>query len=531
MKAKYVIISLAWIFQLSSCSEDITSPILELQEAAVLHHLSPKEIVINKTNVNENFPTIRWDKAEYGSGAVVNYSVSLTNETTGKSINIGETGEISLQLTNSEVNKLLAKLGALPGQKCSYTLSLNSRAFDVYTNKAKNTISFDAVGYDPNVDNITWRYAYVAVGYPEWDFTTAYVIGDPEDDGTFRGYVYVEKPSTLAIIDGEDMSQILARDIVINDDNKGFFEITVDKSGSVTLSPSCNVWGLIGDATAGGWNDDTLMEYDPETRLWTVIAPMTANEFKFRANKDWSINFGGDDMTPNGLVYNGSNIKVPAQSPYIVMLDLTHGGKYTYSIEETTIELSSSFMTLPGNYQGWDPETEECYRVVSHSRDFKFIGSYYFDSKTEFKFYDKGSWIGIVGDMTWNDDKTVGSFVIGDGDNIVVPEAAYYKIYADTKKMTASLTKACWEVIGDATLGGWEFGQPMTFDPATGLWSIDLTLGDGEIKFRYDASWTINLGGTLSSLEQDGSNIKVSAGNYHITLDVSNNIATIVAVL
>lgn len=34
-------------------------------------------------------------------------------------------------------------------------------------------------------------------------------------------------------------------------------------------------------------------------------------------------------------------------------------------MEETTIELSSSAMTLPGSYQsgdGWKPEADDCYK-------------------------------------------------------------------------------------------------------------------------------------------------------------------------
>lgn len=63
-----------------------------------------------------------------------------------------------------------------------------SEAYDAYTDAASNSITFKATPYDPNVDNITWKYAYVAVGYPDWDYTTAYLIGDPDGDGIYSGY-------------------------------------------------------------------------------------------------------------------------------------------------------------------------------------------------------------------------------------------------------------------------------------------------------------------------------------------------------
>lgn len=527
MKLKNIFLISGALALLASCSDDITDPVLNLQQAATLHEIAPSQIVITKDNASQAFPEISWDKANYGKGAVVMYTVTLTNKTTGKSLVLGETGEGRLSLTNAEMNEVLAKLGAYPGQANEYTVSLKSQAFDAYTDEASNSVKFTASPYDPNTDNIDWPFAYVAVNYPDWDFTKAYLIGDPDGDGIYQGWVNFTDACSYAVIDGADLSKILAQGQQVDDSSKGFVEVVLS-DGVITQSVPCNFWGLIGDATSGGWSDDTAMEYDETTRLWTVITSLTPNHFKFRANHDWTINYGSDG-TADGLLASGADIAVPAESPYIVTMDLTHAGKYIYSLEETTIELSSAFLTLPGSYQGWSPEADNCYRVVSDARDFKYTGAYYFEADTEFKFYDAGAWIGINGAMTWNDTHTSVSFAIGDGDNIKVEESAFYKISVDTKKMVATMTKTCWEVIGDATPNGWDSGQPMTYDPATSTWSIDITLGDGEIKFRWDASWTINLGGELNALSQDGPNIKVSAGDYHIVLDAVNNTATITA--
>ena len=530
MKFKNIFILAAGVFAFASCSEDTTDPVLELRQAATLNAITPADITISKDNSAEQFPDITWEKANYGSGAVVNYAVTLTNNSNQKSVVIGETGDTKLSFTNAEMNSILASIGAYPGQAYDFTVSLKSTAFDVYQNEATNTVSFRATPYDPNVDDIDWPYAYVAVGYPDWDYTKAYLIGDPDGDGVYQGYVQFNDATAFAILDGKDITKVLAQGQEMTDEGKGFVEVTLDADGTVSLSVPCNTWGVIGDATSGGWSDDTKMEYDANSRLWTVVTSMTANEFKFRANSDWTINYGGDGVTENGLSRNGANIKVPKESAYIITLDLTTAGKYTYAMEETTIELSSAFMTLPGSYQGWSPEAESAYRVVSETRDFKYSGAYYFAAGTEFKFYDSGSWIGIVGDISWNDTHTKGDFVIGDGANIVIDESAFYKITADTKKMVASLGKTGREVIGDATAGGWDKGQVMDYDPETDTWSTVITVNDGDIKFRWDASWTINLGGDLNALTQDGPNVHISAGTYKIVLNANNNTATITAI-
>lgn len=512
-----------------ACAEDTTEPVLQLRQAATLNAISPADITITKDNSTAQFPDITWEKANYGSGAVVNYAVTLTNNSNQKSLVIGETGETKLSFTNGEMNKILSSIGAYPGQTYDFTVSLKSMAFNILQDDATNIASFKATAYDPNVDNIDWPYAYIAVGYPNWDFTTAYLIGDPEGDGVYQGWVKFDNATPYVILDGKDVTKVLAQGEV-TDEGKGFVELKMEVDGTLSQSWACNTWGVIGDATSGGWSDDTKMEYDKDTRLWTVITSMTDKEFKFRANSDWTINYGGDDKTENGLTPGGPNIKVPKESAYIITLNLTNAGKYTYAMEETTIEQSSAFMTLPGSYQGWSPEAESVYRVVSEARDFKYSGAYYFAAGTEFKFYDSGSWIGIVGDINWNEAHSNGDFVIGDGANIVITEGAYYKITADTKKMVASLAKTGWEVIGDATAGGWDKGQVMDYDPDSDTWSTTITVNDGDIKFRWDASWTINLGGDLNALTQDGPNIHISAGTYMIVLDANNNTATITAV-
>ena len=101
---------------LTSCAEDTTEPVLQLRQAATLNAVSPADITITKDNSTAAFPEITWEKANYGNGAVVNYEVTLTNNSNQKSVVIGETGDTKLSFTNAEMNKILASIGAYPGQ-------------------------------------------------------------------------------------------------------------------------------------------------------------------------------------------------------------------------------------------------------------------------------------------------------------------------------------------------------------------------------------------------------------------------------
>lgn len=531
MKLKKILFLAAGFLAMTSCSDDITTPVLKLQQAAKLNAVNPAEITFTQENSDKAFPDISWEKANYGKGAVVKYTVTITNNENKKSIVAGDTEDAKLSFTNEAMNSLLAKIGAYPGHSYDFTVSLKSSAFETLTDDAQNTVNFKATPYDPNTVGIDWNYAYVAVGYPEWDYSKAYLLGDPDGDGTYQGWVQFDEECTFAVVDGKDVTKVLAKDQKVEAAKKGFVEVTLTPDGNVTIGESCE-WGMVGDATSVGWNEKepVKMEYDRETRMWTAITPLTDKYFKFIANKAWKINYGSDKNNPSVLAQGGENLKVAKTHAYIVKLNLTTAGKYTYTMEETNIEVSSTELSVPGSYQGWNPTAKSAYRLESKSRDFQYTGIYYYPANTEFKLYDDGKWLGSAGEVKWNEDKTKAEFALGVGDagaNIKLTEAGYYRITANTKKMVASVAKTGWEIIGGATPGGWEKGQLMTYNPETKKWSITIKMVDGEYKFRWDGSWEKNLGGVLTGLTQGGDNIKIGAGTYLIELDPEAKTATV----
>ena len=526
MKLKNILFIAAGFMAMTSCSDDITTPVLKLQQAAKLNAVNPADITFTQANSAEAFPKISWEKANYGKGAVVEYTVTITNNENKKSVVAGVTEDTKLTFTNDGMNSLLAKVGAYPGHTYDFTVSLKSSAFKTMTNDAQNTVNFKATPYDPNTVNINWKYAYVAVGYPEWDYSKAYLLGDPDGDGTYQGWVQFDEECTFAVVDGKDITKVLAKDQKVDAKHKGFVEITLTPEGNVTIGQPCE-WGMIGEATSGGWTKDTKMEYDKDTRMWTAITPLTDKEFKFRANEGWDINYGSDPTNPEVLSKGGNNLKVAKTHAYIVKLNLTTAGKYTYTMEETDIEMSSAELSVPGSYQGWNPTAKDAYRLESKSRDFQYTGIYYYPANTEFKLYDDGKWLGSVGEVKWNDTKTKAEFALGDGANIKLAEGGWYRITANTKKMLASIAKTGWEIIGGSEPSDWDKGQLMTYNPETKKWSITIKIKDGEYKFRWDGAWEKNFGGALTGLTQDGPNIKIGAGTYLIELDPEAKTATV----
>lgn len=109
----------------------------------------------------------------------------------------------------------------------------------------------------------------------------------------------------------------------------GFYYLFVDL-GEMSYEMLEQTWGIVGSATAGGWDANTDMVYDRATNQWSITTDLAEGEFKFRANNNWDYNFGG---TPEALVEGGDNIKVEAGN-YTIVLTLSYGSENKCSIKK-----------------------------------------------------------------------------------------------------------------------------------------------------------------------------------------------------
>jgi hypothetical protein len=91
------------------------------------------------------------------------------------------------------------------------------------------------------------------------------------------------------------------------------------------------VWGVIGDASPNGWNDETALTYNPALTVWTGGMHLTVAAMKFRANHSWDYNYGSD-LADGTLSAGGANIPVSFAADYAITLDLSHPNSYTYSV-------------------------------------------------------------------------------------------------------------------------------------------------------------------------------------------------------
>src|SRR5664280_1164814 len=112
----------------------------------------------------------------------------------------------------------------------------------------------------------------------------------------------------------------------------GYYKINVNAAANpMTYTAVATVWGVIGDASPNGWNDETALTYSPTLRTWNGGMSLTAAYVKFRANHSWDYNYGSD-LADGKLNAGGANIQIALAADYAITLDLSNPNAYTYSL-------------------------------------------------------------------------------------------------------------------------------------------------------------------------------------------------------
>jgi hypothetical protein len=225
--------------------------------------------------------------------------------------------------------------------------------------------------------------------------------------------------------------------------------------------------------------------------------------------------------TLNSLV-NQLNLATGVNGKVDVRIKATISDKYpaaysnvlTYTVNPYQIIIFYPSLYVPGAYQNWTPATAP--RISSVADNQVYEGYIYFSTASEFKINPAATW-----DHSYGTNST-GTITLDGGGNLSLSSPGYYLLKADTKLLTWSATKTTWSVLGTAV--GTE--TPLTFDPATNLWTVTKALSAGTLTFRANGADAIKFGSAdpaNGKLVSNGTAIPVAAaGTYKITFNVSN---------
>lgn len=107
----------------------------------------------------------------------------------------------------------------------------------------------------------------------------------------------------------------------LNASPAGLYWVNVNIANLTYKIDLVNTYGVIGDATPGGWDATTNLTPSADCLVWKgTIHFKGEGKFKFRANDGWDINLGGDllNLTPGG-----DDIPTPGEGDYEVTLNLS----------------------------------------------------------------------------------------------------------------------------------------------------------------------------------------------------------------
>lgn len=194
-----------------------------------------------------------------------------------------------------------------------------------------------------------------AAGYSagDWDPANAPNLASVNSDKNYEGYVYFSKAGDeYKFTEGPNWDAnwgdngadgtLEAGGANLKAAVVGLYKINVSLSDKTVKSVKTD-WGVIGDATPGGWDSDTNMDFDPVKKEWKIIVELKKGAFKFRANDGWDINLG--DKGADGILeYGADNIAIAVAGKYEIKLKLGTPD-YTYTVSKFSSDGRQMFYT------------------------------------------------------------------------------------------------------------------------------------------------------------------------------------------
>jgi hypothetical protein len=365
-KITYLLAGLAAFTMISCGDEDPTIKVFpgeEILTAPTLEAISATDfVVIENGNESEQAGTITWTAAAGEYNGTIQYYIQIAPEGSNfvDAVRLFSTGttELSTSFTFGDINNAMTRLHNNLIANESGAISFGeSNSVDVRV-MAITQLSENAAYSNTQTITVT-PYQSVEVVLPllavtgnhqGWSPSTAPLLAASAPEATdFEGFVWLDGEYKFVAPDasgnfewgntdwGDDGSftGILVEqdEVNCNATEAGYYQVWAN-TGTLTYGANPTVWGVIGSATPGGWDNSTEMAYDNATGTWSVTLDLEGGqEFKFRANNAWDINFG-DSGIDGSLEYGGDNIPVEVSGSYTIILDLSQPRAYTYTITQ-----------------------------------------------------------------------------------------------------------------------------------------------------------------------------------------------------
>ncbi len=346
---KIIIILLAFGIAFSSCiyKNEEGDPVIGVYKAPVMDDVSGN-YVLTEEKANEIFKTFNWTAADYGFPSATNYAVQIDFK--GKNfatpIDLVVTTANTASITVGALNQKLLAMGAKTNVPSEIEIRILAKVSDYVQTLPSNVpvmkiLPYKVVIIYPSL-YLPGNYQ-AASGYGgDWSPDKAQQIYSVKQNNKYEGYVnmvgngimfkFTDEPNWDLNWGDDGFNGTLdknGKDIPV--DAAGYYRMKADIT-ALTYSVLKTDWGLIGDATPGGWDSDTNMTYDTVSRTWKVTLALKVGKIKFRANDSWDLNYGDNDFD-GSLEEGGKDIPIDVAGNYTVTLNLEVAG-YAYELKK-----------------------------------------------------------------------------------------------------------------------------------------------------------------------------------------------------
>lgn len=338
---KYIILSLVASLFLTSCVEKLFDPVLEIGPApSISAPAAGASFELMEDNAENIMTVFSWSAADFGFQAGVDYTVEIdvAGNDFADPTTLGIVSGLSLEdVTVGTMNNIMLTKGRPDGVATSMEVRVRAVVSPDVDPTVSTPVAIDIIPYKTLID---YPKLQVPGAYQGWDpANETTVIYSRKSDGNFEGYRYFADPNTkFKFTDGPSWDTNWGDDGVDGTLDPNGADIEALEAGQYKLNVDINAltytmaktdWGLIGDATPGGWDNDTDMTFDAATETWTITLDLGDGFIKFRANDGWDINLGDNDGN-GSMEYGGADIPVTAGN-YTITLALG-GADFAYTV-------------------------------------------------------------------------------------------------------------------------------------------------------------------------------------------------------
>jgi hypothetical protein len=349
------ILVLLGVFAMSCSGDDVEDrPVITATDAPVLTAPLGGTYVLNIDDAALQADRFVWTSANFDQDVAITYTLEidkLGSEFANPQSLGSAVSENSLSVSVESLNGAALLAGGAPFEAGDFEVRVKAAVNDTFEAMYSNAIVIKVTPYVSVVPPLYFvgapqAYYGVNAWTPENGIEMRY-IGDGVTK-VYEAYVKVGATDGFKFVDDLSWSQGNfgtiggAQDGNIENsggssdikvaDGDGLYYVQVDIDNLTYKLVKMN-WGIIGDATAGGWNDETAMTYDFATNKFSLTADLTAAGLKYRSGNTgtaiygdaWKFNVGNSDPK---VTYNAAapNFTIAAAGSHSLELTINFDG-------------------------------------------------------------------------------------------------------------------------------------------------------------------------------------------------------------